>query len=274
MWVLGIELGKHAFLTAEIFNNAYYSHNAPKRDNPSCLSRMGRKRRRPSQWSVISKLKKRKSLAARRKPWRRKLRSTLGPPQSAAHAGCWVRQLTDSGPLRGVAGGVAPGRLLSQAAPRARRQFGHVPGHVAPAPAIFRRFLSQGLSPRPESLPSLGAAAPTAAAMNIFRLTGDLSHLAAIVILLLKIWKTRSCAGERSPGRGARGRTARKDPFGPRSLGGSRGARDGRTHPPRPAQRALKALRVCTRVGVSVAVLGPRSALGPPANLIRPGAER
>lgn len=31
--------------------------------------------------------------------------------------------------------------------------------------------------------------------MNIFRLTGDLSHLAAIIILLIKIWKTRSCAG-------------------------------------------------------------------------------
>lgn len=31
--------------------------------------------------------------------------------------------------------------------------------------------------------------------MNIFRLCGDLSHLAAIIILLLKIWKTRSCAG-------------------------------------------------------------------------------
>uniref|UniRef100_A0A8C6NWV7 ER lumen protein-retaining receptor n=1 Tax=Nothobranchius furzeri TaxID=105023 RepID=A0A8C6NWV7_NOTFU len=31
--------------------------------------------------------------------------------------------------------------------------------------------------------------------MNIFRLTGDLSHLAAIIILLLKIWKSRSCAG-------------------------------------------------------------------------------
>jgi ER lumen protein retaining receptor len=31
--------------------------------------------------------------------------------------------------------------------------------------------------------------------MNIFRLAGDISHLAAIVILLLKIWKTRSCAG-------------------------------------------------------------------------------
>lgn len=31
--------------------------------------------------------------------------------------------------------------------------------------------------------------------MNLFRLCGDLSHLLAIVLLLLKIWKTRSCAG-------------------------------------------------------------------------------
>lgn len=31
--------------------------------------------------------------------------------------------------------------------------------------------------------------------MNVFRLLGDLSHLLAIIILLLKIWKTRSCAG-------------------------------------------------------------------------------
>ncbi|CAB3399871.1 unnamed protein product [Caenorhabditis bovis] len=31
--------------------------------------------------------------------------------------------------------------------------------------------------------------------MNIFRLAGDLSHLFAIVILLLKIWKSRSCEG-------------------------------------------------------------------------------
>ncbi|CAF0772714.1 unnamed protein product [Adineta steineri] len=31
--------------------------------------------------------------------------------------------------------------------------------------------------------------------MNIFRLLGDFSHLAAIIILLAKIWKTRSCAG-------------------------------------------------------------------------------
>ncbi|VDO04455.1 unnamed protein product [Rodentolepis nana] len=31
--------------------------------------------------------------------------------------------------------------------------------------------------------------------MNIFRLFGDISHFVAIIILLLKIWKTRSCAG-------------------------------------------------------------------------------
>uniref|UniRef100_A0A5S6QP95 ER lumen protein-retaining receptor n=1 Tax=Trichuris muris TaxID=70415 RepID=A0A5S6QP95_TRIMR len=31
--------------------------------------------------------------------------------------------------------------------------------------------------------------------MNIFRLAGDLSHLLAIIVLLVKIWKSRSCAG-------------------------------------------------------------------------------
>ena len=39
--------------------------------------------------------------------------------------------------------------------------------------------------------------------MNIFRLLGDLSHVAAIVLLLLKIWKTRSAAGEAPPSRHA-----------------------------------------------------------------------
>lgn len=31
--------------------------------------------------------------------------------------------------------------------------------------------------------------------MNIFRMTGDVSHLLAAMLLLLKIWTTRSCAG-------------------------------------------------------------------------------
>ena len=33
--------------------------------------------------------------------------------------------------------------------------------------------------------------------MNLFRLIGDLSHLLAILVLLTKIWRSRSCAGER-----------------------------------------------------------------------------
>ncbi|CCD65964.1 ER lumen protein-retaining receptor erd-2.2 [Caenorhabditis elegans] len=31
--------------------------------------------------------------------------------------------------------------------------------------------------------------------MNIFRISADMSHLLAIIILLLKIWKSRSCSG-------------------------------------------------------------------------------
>ncbi|KAF6769037.1 hypothetical protein AHF37_12781 [Paragonimus kellicotti] len=31
--------------------------------------------------------------------------------------------------------------------------------------------------------------------MNVFRFLGDASHFVAIIILLLKIWKTRSCSG-------------------------------------------------------------------------------
>lgn len=32
--------------------------------------------------------------------------------------------------------------------------------------------------------------------MNVFRILGDVSHLLAIIILLLKIHKSKSCAGE------------------------------------------------------------------------------
>ncbi|KAM4721558.1 ER lumen protein-retaining receptor 3 [Rhinophrynus dorsalis] len=31
--------------------------------------------------------------------------------------------------------------------------------------------------------------------MNVFRILGDVSHLLAIIILLMKMWKTKSCAG-------------------------------------------------------------------------------
>lgn len=37
--------------------------------------------------------------------------------------------------------------------------------------------------------------------MNVFRILGDLSHLLAMILLLVKIWRSKSCAGER-PGAG------------------------------------------------------------------------
>ena len=42
---------------------------------------------------------------------------------------------------------------------------------------------------------SHAASISSARALNIFRLAADLTHLASIVILGLKISKTRSCAG-------------------------------------------------------------------------------
>lgn len=35
--------------------------------------------------------------------------------------------------------------------------------------------------------------------MNVFRILGDLSHLLAMILLLGKIWRSKSCAGERQP---------------------------------------------------------------------------
>ncbi|KAJ6659733.1 hypothetical protein lerEdw1_018448 [Lerista edwardsae] len=68
------------------------------------------------------------------------------------------------------------------------------PGHVARCPLRSRHLRSGPGAP----------VSPPGAAMNVFRLTGDLSHLAAIIILLLKIWKTRSCAGAWSTARESR----------------------------------------------------------------------
>lgn len=41
--------------------------------------------------------------------------------------------------------------------------------------------------------------------MNVFRILGDVSHLLAIIILLLKILKSKSCAGECSHALGKEG---------------------------------------------------------------------
>lgn len=46
--------------------------------------------------------------------------------------------------------------------------------------------------------------------MNIFRILGDVSHLLAIIILLLKIVKSKSCAGECSHDPGKEGGPSRR----------------------------------------------------------------
>lgn len=59
--------------------------------------------------------------------------------------------------------------------------------------------------------------------MNLFRFLGDLSHLLAIILLLLKIWKSRSCAGETPTGAGEGGQSEGDIPGRGDEFGGIRG---------------------------------------------------
>ncbi|XP_004619857.2 ER lumen protein-retaining receptor 1 [Sorex araneus] len=85
-----------------------------------------------------------------------------------------------------------PPRLpLPEAPPRSRAHPGPPP--PLPCPAARPEQPPRGAAPRPPaSLQPSPARSPT---MNLFRFLGDLSHLLAIILLLLKIWKSRSCAG-------------------------------------------------------------------------------
>lgn len=60
--------------------------------------------------------------------------------------------------------------------------------------------------------------------MNVFRILGDLSHLLAMVLLLGKIWRSKSCAGERRPGLGGTG--TRVGARAPREPRGARASED------------------------------------------------
>ncbi|MEE6513509.1 hypothetical protein FKM82_021193 [Ascaphus truei] len=73
-------------------------------------------------------------------------------------------------------------------------RLGHVPGPRRSALAIFSSPGHRFPFPSP-GLQRVTGLFSCHTVMNVFRLTGDLSHLAAIIILLLKIWKSRSCAG-------------------------------------------------------------------------------
>lgn len=59
-------------------------------------------------------------------------------------------------------------------------------------PATSPTGLSAGCAP---NFPGAGGVRT----MNVFRILGDLSHLLAMILLLGKIWRSKSCAGERQP---------------------------------------------------------------------------
>lgn len=96
-----------------------------------------------SQENVISKIKgNRWYPSASRKPGRGKWARNRGPGEGAREHALPQGLCSGASPLRGGAGaGLEAARSPKLPRARARRQFGHVPGHVAPALAIFRRFL-------------------------------------------------------------------------------------------------------------------------------------
>lgn len=65
------------------------------------------------------------------------------------------------------------------------------------------RGRGRGSARRPGKFPGSSArrgAGRGGRTMNVFRILGDLSHLLAMFLLLVKIWRSKSCAGERRPG--------------------------------------------------------------------------
>lgn len=101
--------------------------------------------------------------------------------------------------------------LRPAAPPRHREANGCAREQGGAAPAWGTARLGEGdvaaphapeSSQRSSARQGAGAAGGT---MNVFRILGDLSHLLAMILLLVKIWRSKSCAGERRPGRGGTG---------------------------------------------------------------------
>lgn len=96
------------------------------------------------------------------------------------------------------------------ARPRVRAAGARERGGAAPAWGSRRRGDRDVAAPRAAES-SLGSSARHSAGaaggtMNVFRILGDLSHLLAMILLLVKIWRSKSCAGERPPRWGGAGR--------------------------------------------------------------------
>lgn len=95
------------------------------------------------------------------------------------------------------------------ARPRVRAAGARERGGAAPAWGTARHGDGDVAAPRaPDSSQRSVRATRRGSAggtMNVFRILGDLSHLLAMILLLVKIWRSKSCTGERRPGRGGTG---------------------------------------------------------------------
>lgn len=137
------------------------------------------------------------------------LRREGGARASSRCASCPARRRGDVGNatswLLSCAG---PSRHVT-ARPRVRAAGARERGGAAPAWGTARLGEGDVAAPRaPESSQRSSArqgAGAAARTMNVFRILGDLSHLLAMILLLVKIWRSKSCAGERHPGRGGTG---------------------------------------------------------------------
>lgn len=133
-------------------------------------------------------------------------REGLGPAATVRAAppvgvGMWEAPLPGSCP--------APGSPATSPWPTVRAAGAREPGGAAPAWGTARLGERDVAAPRaPESSQRSSArqsAGVAGGTMNVFRILGDLSHLLAMILLLVKIWRSKSCAGEQRPGWGGTG---------------------------------------------------------------------
>lgn len=159
-------------------------------------------------------------------------RRRAGTPPSGAEPPAGLLPLPPSSLFPAPAPPPAPASAPPPRAPSPERSPSEGPSPAPPSPATQPEHQPRGADPlQPASHQPSPARPPKS--MNLFRFLGDLSHLLAIILLLLKIWKSRSCAGEMPTGAGEGGESAGDIPGLGEGFGGTKGT-GLPTHSPHP----------------------------------------
>lgn len=157
-----------------------------------------------------------------------------GTPPSGAEPPARLLPLPPSSLFPAPAPPPAPASAPPPRAPSPERSPPEGPSPAPPSPATQSEHQPRGSDPlQPASHQPSPARPPQS--MNLFRFLGDLSHLLAIILLLLKIWKSRSCAGEMPTGAGEGGRVRGTSQDSGKGLEALRG----RVSPPIPPTHCL-----------------------------------